>query len=163
MFPSKCVGALHWIVFIQCVLRERSSCCAFVSHIMMSQSHQSSVALMMRMASIRSDADKNLRMFTNKLVTASGRPVCRYALGGAARSTQPESLPLKYRDMLQNTDDNDTLGAPFIFTTIHIDIHNFCQVFQRHSMMQLAEEICSLCRVAQSALLLHLTNDLMML
>ncbi|KAK1746981.1 putative glucosidase 2 beta subunit-like protein [Skeletonema marinoi] len=64
-------------------------------------------------SSFGGDADKNVRMFTDKLVTASGKPVCRYALGGAARSTQSEYLPLKYRDMLQNADD-DT-GAPFYF------------------------------------------------
>lgn len=49
---------------------------------------------------------------TDKLKTKSGKSVCRYALGGAARSTQPESLPLKYRDMLKDLDD-DT--APFYF------------------------------------------------
>ena len=31
-----------------------------------------------------------------RLFTASGEPVCRYALGGAARSSQPASLPASY-------------------------------------------------------------------
>ena len=53
-------------------------------------------------------------MHTNKLTTASGKPVCRYALGGAARSVQPASLPLKYRDILSNLDDQDD-AAPFYF------------------------------------------------
>eukprot|EP00985_Skeletonema_marinoi_P012644 scaffold6140_cov88-Skeletonema_marinoi.AAC.1 len=106
------VFPLQWVVFVLCaLLDDRSSCCAFVSHIMSYQSHQSSVVLMME--SKGGDADKNVRMFTDKLMTASGKPVCRYALGGAARSTQSEYLPLKYRDMLQNADD-DT-GAPFYF------------------------------------------------
>ena len=63
------------------------------------------------MATTSSDADENIRLFSEKLVTLSGKPVCRYGLGGAARSTQPESLPLKYRDMLKDTD----IGAPFYF------------------------------------------------
>ena len=51
-------------------------------------------------------------MYTDKLITLSGTPICRYALGGAARSTQPKSLPFRYRDILQSTED---AGAPFYF------------------------------------------------
>ena len=50
--------------------------------------------------------------------TKSGLPVCRYALGGAARSTQPSSLPGEYMNHLLSTDKDDnkfTLGAPFYF------------------------------------------------
>lgn len=59
-------------------------------------------------------------MGTKRLATASGKPVCRYALGGAARSVQPESLPLKYRDLLlpseeHAADDDDDGVAPFYF------------------------------------------------
>ena len=54
-------------------------------------------------------------MHTNKLTTASGKPVCRYALGGAARTVQPESLPLKYGDILSNLDHQDADAAPFCF------------------------------------------------
>lgn len=46
---------------------------------------------------------------TSKITTASGKPVCRYALGGAARSVQPESLAMKYRDILSEK------AAPFYF------------------------------------------------
>lgn len=109
------VGFVHWVVLLLCALLlddKSSSCYAFfVGHIMVHKSRQSSDVLMM--ASKNGDAEKNVRMFTDKLVTASGKPVCRYALGGAARSTQSEYIPLKYRDMLQNTDDNR--GAPFYF------------------------------------------------
>jgi len=49
---------------------------------------------------------------TSKLKTKSGKQVCRYALGGAARSTQPKSLPLKYRDMLIDLGEDI---APFYF------------------------------------------------
>ena len=108
------VVAGHWAVFALCSLRldDRSSCSAFVAdHIMDHKCHQTSAVLME--ASIKGDPEKNVRMFTYKLVTASGKPVCRYALGGAARSTQSEYIPLKYRDMLQNTDDER--GAPFYF------------------------------------------------
>ena len=55
--------------------------------------------------------NNTMRMYTSKLTTASGKPICRYALGGAARSTQPESLPLHYRDYLSELE----LGAPFYF------------------------------------------------
>jgi hypothetical protein len=51
-------------------------------------------------------------MYADKLITLSGKPVCRYALGGAARSTQPKSLPFRYRDILQSAED---AGAPFYF------------------------------------------------
>ena len=52
--------------------------------------------------------------------TASGFPVCRYALGGAARSQQPLSLPALYYDILAstNTENNNNKfpnGAPFYF------------------------------------------------
>lgn len=49
---------------------------------------------------------------TSKLTTASGKPVCRYVLGGAARSVQPESLAMKYRDILS---ENANHAAPFYF------------------------------------------------
>ena len=51
-------------------------------------------------------------MHTTRLVTASGKPVCRYGLGGAARSVQPESLPIKYRDLLSQQYPD---VAPFYF------------------------------------------------
>lgn len=102
---------LQWGVFVPlALLDDRSSCSAFVSHTVSTQSHQSSAACMM--ASGGGDSEKNVRMYSHKLVTASGKPVCRYALGGAARSTQSEYIPLKYRDMLQKSDDR---GAPFYF------------------------------------------------
>ena len=107
-------GVPHWDIFVPFALlgdMNMSSCCAFVSHTLSTQSHQSSAAFMM--VSGGGDSDRNVRMHTAKLVTASGKPVCRYALGGAARSTQSEYIPLKYRDMLQNTDNNR--GAPFYF------------------------------------------------
>ena len=53
--------------------------------------------------------------------TASGFPVCRYALGGAARSQQPSSLPSLYYDILSSeetaADNNEKFphGAPFYF------------------------------------------------
>lgn len=47
-----------------------------------------------------------------ELRTKSGLPVCRYALGGAARSHQTSSLPLKYSDLLLG---NEHCGAPFYF------------------------------------------------
>jgi len=50
-------------------------------------------------------------MYTTKLSSASGKPVCRYALGGAARSVQLQSLPLAYRDMILNLDRRDD-GVP---------------------------------------------------
>ena len=63
--------------------------------------------------------------YTNKLSSASGKPVCRYALGGAARSVQPQSLPSTYRDLishLEHFDSNDlttttttSTAAPFYF------------------------------------------------
>mmetsp|Transcript_9892 Transcript_9892/g.19220 ORF Transcript_9892/g.19220 Transcript_9892/m.19220 type:complete len:484 (-) Transcript_9892:34-1485(-) len=76
------------------------------------------------------DADGNsIQMHSNKLTTASGKPISRYALGGAARSTQPENLPLHYKDILSNGsqrniekmgEDNQSsegggAGAPFYF------------------------------------------------
>ena len=51
-------------------------------------------------------------MQTSTLTTSSGKPLCRYALGGAARSKQPSSLPLKYRDILCGKKE---LGCPFYF------------------------------------------------
>lgn len=47
----------------------------------------------------------------NSLRTKSGLPVS-HALGGAARSHQTSSLPLKYIDLLL---ENDLAGAPFFF------------------------------------------------
>ena len=58
------------------------------------------------------DANNSCTIGTSKLKTKSGKQVCRYALGGAARSTQPESLPLKYRDILIDVDEDI---APFYF------------------------------------------------
>ncbi len=107
-------GVPHWVVFVPfAFLDDVSSCCAFVSHTVSRQSHQSSAVFMM--ASGGGDSDKNVRSFTEKLSTASGKPVCRYALGGAARSTQSEYIPLKYRDMLQKQKADNDVGAPFYF------------------------------------------------
>ncbi len=62
--------------------------------------------------------------YTNKLSSASGKPVCRYALGGAARSVQPQSLPSTYRDLISHLDNCDAIepttnttstAAPFYF------------------------------------------------
>jgi len=39
------------------------------------------------------DDNNSCTIGTSKLTTKSGKQVCRYALGGAARSTQPKSLP----------------------------------------------------------------------
>jgi hypothetical protein len=51
-------------------------------------------------------------MHTSRMTTASGKPLYIYALGGAARSVQPSSLPLKYRDVFAS----DTMfGSPFYF------------------------------------------------
>jgi len=50
---------------------------------------------------------------TPALKTASGKPVARYGLGGAARSTQPSSLPSLYvNELLAAADD---AGAPLLF------------------------------------------------
>lgn len=55
------------------------------------------------------------------LVTKSGLPVSQYGLGGAARSTQPQSLPLRYLDQINHinikSDDDATSSAvaPFYF------------------------------------------------
>ena len=46
--------------------------------------------------------------------TRSGLPVCRYALGGAARSTQPQSLPSRYVQLLQDA-ESPSVGAPCFF------------------------------------------------
>ena len=54
----------------------------------------------------------SLSLSTSKLTTASGKPLCRYALGGAARSVQSSSLPLKYRDLLYCRKES---GSPFYF------------------------------------------------
>jgi len=56
----------------------------------------------------------------HSLTTASGKPVCSYALGGAARSSQPSSLPYSYYQRLQemdaiNNSNKETVGAPFYF------------------------------------------------
>merc|ERR1712154_347118 len=48
---------------------------------------------------------------TNSLTSKSGLPVCRYALGGAARSNQPKNLVQSYYDdvvSLENINGNDT-------------------------------------------------------
>ena len=58
------------------------------------------------------DGPTGVRMQTPVLTTASGKPICRYALGGAARSVQPSSLPLIYRDILSA---DEKLGSPFYF------------------------------------------------
>ena len=47
---------------------------------------------------------------TSALITKSGKPVARYGLGGAARSTQPSSLPSLYVNELTST-----AAAPFLF------------------------------------------------
>lgn len=50
--------------------------------------------------------------------TLSGLPVCRYALGGAARSSQSSSLPSKYYHALKGREDESSVfpnGAPFYF------------------------------------------------
>jgi len=61
---------------------------------------------------------------TQSLKTASGLPISRYGLGGAARSTQPASLPALYLERLLNSNDDDDddddgnrykNGAPFLF------------------------------------------------
>ena len=61
-------------------------------------------------------------VFTDHLVSKSGLPVCKYALGGAARSTQPTSLVEDYCESVQNwfgTSDEakatTTKMAPFLF------------------------------------------------
>jgi len=54
-----------------------------------------------------------LRLSAPTLLTKSGLPVCRYALGGAARSHQTSSLPLKYSDLLLGNEEH--CGAPFYF------------------------------------------------
>ena len=51
----------------------------------------------------------------HRFKTLSGLPVCRYALGGAARSSQPASLPLAYNDWLNTNDAATETGAPFFF------------------------------------------------
>jgi hypothetical protein len=77
------------------------------------------------MASSNSDVSMN----TSRLTTASGEPLCIYALGGAARSVQPSSLPLKYRD--------DS-------STIHIDIQHF-YIFHRHQLIYSRSRRCIYC------------------
>ena len=47
---------------------------------------------------------------TNKFQTVSGLPVSRYGLGGAARSTQPSTLPELYCELLRPSG-----AAPFFF------------------------------------------------
>lgn len=57
-------------------------------------------------------SNSRITMKTFRMTTASGKALCRYALGGAARSVQSSSLPLRYRQMLSS--DNE-LGSPFYF------------------------------------------------
>ena len=47
--------------------------------------------------------------------TASGKPVARYGLGGAARSEQPSTLPSLYVNELTRQSGADDAGAPFLF------------------------------------------------
>lgn len=48
--------------------------------------------------------------------TASGKPVARYGLGGAARSEQPSTLPSSYvNELLTSKSGADEAGAPFLF------------------------------------------------
>ncbi len=59
-------------------------------------------------------------VFTDRLVSKSGLPVCKYALGGAARSTQPTSLVHDYCDSVlswfEESDEETTKQmAPFFF------------------------------------------------
>jgi hypothetical protein len=49
---------------------------------------------------------------TKSFTTASGLPVSRYGLGGAARSTQPSSLASLYFDEIKRQEEN---VAPFYF------------------------------------------------
>jgi aryl-alcohol dehydrogenase-like predicted oxidoreductase len=54
--------------------------------------------------------------FTTAFTSASGLPVCRYALGGAARSNQPPSIVSRYDEYLkQQTATASTKMAPFLF------------------------------------------------
>jgi hypothetical protein len=54
---------------------------------------------------------------TKSFTTKSGLPVSRYGLGGAARSTQPSSLPSLYFNELKNNkkETEKVEGAPFYF------------------------------------------------
>jgi len=55
---------------------------------------------------------------TSALTSKSGKPVARYGLGGAARSTQPSSLPSLYVNELISADGeggNEAGAAPFLF------------------------------------------------
>lgn len=63
-------------------------------------------------------------VFTDRFVSKSGLPVCKYALGGAARSSQPTSLVHDYCETIQTwftSNGNDTMTAtttrmaPFLF------------------------------------------------
>lgn len=56
-------------------------------------------------------------VFTNHMVSKSGLPVYKYALGGAARSTQPTGLVHDYCDSVRmNYEDGETTKmAPFLF------------------------------------------------
>ena len=62
-----------------------------------------------------------IALSTNKFQTKSGLPVSKYGLGGAARSTQPSTLPEFYCDLLKKSstgkgDDNSPdSAAPFFF------------------------------------------------
>lgn len=95
------MGLLHLVIVAQCVLLQVSG--AFVGQFNNMMSPHRSSAMMMASSGA---------MYTDKLITLSGKQVCRYGLGGAARSTQPKSLPFRYRDILQSTED---AGAPFYF------------------------------------------------
>lgn len=58
-------------------------------------------------------------VFTDRLRSKSGLPVCKYALGGAARSTQPTSLVYDYCDSVVNwfeeQEGEPAKMAPFFF------------------------------------------------
>ena len=48
--------------------------------------------------------------------TASGKPVVRYGLGGAARTTQPSTLPSLYvNELTESGADDASAGAPLLF------------------------------------------------
>jgi aryl-alcohol dehydrogenase-like predicted oxidoreductase len=56
-------------------------------------------------------------VFTEQLTSKSGLPVCKYALGGAARSTQPNGLVHDYCDNIRRhfKDGERIKMAPFLF------------------------------------------------
>ena len=59
----------------------------------------------------------DLAVFTDCLTSKSGLPVCKYALGGAARSTQPTSLVHDYCETVMGWFENEgsLRMAPFLF------------------------------------------------